>query len=422
MKMKQTETDYLSLIEAQPSGQTAMVCGTAFGSRSYTYGGLAAAARRLREQILTESIFCLYPIREQRAFDQLLHFLAASGTGLVPVILPLDMRLSKSFLETKIPETACMAAATSGTTGNGKLLFRTLESWHSYFPIQNQLFGMGAGSRLFIQGSLAFTGNLNLCLAQLSNGGTVIVQEAFDPRLWIREIEENTVDVIYLIPAKLRALKRLCQKSGRQFAGVRTVLTGSQSLGKREAEELALIFPEAELILYYGASELNYVTYVYGHEMNGDQTLIGRSFPGVRVSVEEGKICVTTDWAVIGLGEQSFIGDYGHFDDNGLLYFDGRQDDICNINGIKVSAIRVENALIELEEVSEAAVKAVRQQEKDYLAAWIVFRHGSELDVPSLRRKLETKLSQAEIPRKYYALAQFPRNESGKILKRELIP
>lgn len=422
--MKQAETDYLSIIEAQPSEHAAVICGTAFDSRSYTYGELTAAAKRLREQIQAKrgENFRLYPIREQRAFDQLLYFLAASGTSLVPVILPLDMRISKSLAETEIPEAACMAAATSGTTGNGKLLFRTLESWHSYFPIQNQLFGMGADSRIFIQGSLAFTGNLNLCMAQLTNGGTVVVQEAFDPRLWIREIEEKKVDVIYLIPAKLRALKRLCQKSGRQFAEVRTVLSGSQSLGKREAEELALIFPKAELILYYGASELNYITYIRGSEMNGDQTLIGRAFPGVSVSVEDGKIHVTTDWAVIGLRERAFIGDYGHFDDNGLLYFDGRQDDICNINGIKVSAIRVENALLELEEVSEVAVKAIRQQEKDYLAAWIVFNHGSELDVTSLRRKLESKLSQPEIPRKYYALDRFPKNESGKILKRELVP
>ena len=36
--------------------------------------------------------------------------------------------------------------------------------------------------------------------------------------------------------------------------------------------------PEADLILYYGASELNYVSYVHGRDMGEDKTLIGRKF------------------------------------------------------------------------------------------------------------------------------------------------
>ena len=61
-------------------------------------------------------------------------------------------------------------------------------------------------SRLFMQGSLAFTGNMNLYMAQLSAGATILSEDRFDPRLWIKDIEQWQADGIYLIPAKLHAL------------------------------------------------------------------------------------------------------------------------------------------------------------------------------------------------------------------------
>ncbi|MFR5732622.1 MAG: hypothetical protein ACLUD2_12430 [Clostridium sp.] len=61
---------------------------------------------------------------------------------------------------------------------------------------------------------------------------------------------------------------------------VRLVLSGSQSFGGAEAQAVRRIFPQADLILYYGASELNYVSYVHGRDMGEDKTLIGRNVPG----------------------------------------------------------------------------------------------------------------------------------------------
>ena len=53
-----------------------------------------------------------------------------------------------------------------------------------------------------MQGSLAFTGNLNLYMGQLAAGATILAQERFDPRLWIRNIKQWQANGIYLIPAK----------------------------------------------------------------------------------------------------------------------------------------------------------------------------------------------------------------------------
>lgn len=60
-----------------------------------------------------------------------------------------------------------MGAMTSGTTGRAKVLFRTYESWAGFFEEQNRVFGVTPDSCMFAQGSLAFTGNLNLYMGAL---------------------------------------------------------------------------------------------------------------------------------------------------------------------------------------------------------------------------------------------------------------
>ena len=82
----------------------------------------------------------------------------------------------------------CMAVMTSGTTGIPKIYFRTCESWAGFFGVQNKIFQVTKDIRLFTQGSLAFTGNLNLYLAQFYAGGTVIAQETFWPKSWQQAI------------------------------------------------------------------------------------------------------------------------------------------------------------------------------------------------------------------------------------------
>lgn len=271
-----------------------------------------------------------------------------------------------------------------------------------------------------MQGSLAFTGNFNLCMALLSTGGTILAEKIFDPRLWMRRIEVENANTIYLIPTKLRALERAYAKAGIINHSIRTIISGSQSLGRQDADALKAIFPNAEIILYYGASELNYITYIRDREMGSDQTLIGRPFPDVQVRVSEGRLLVTTRYSVIGTPKEAFIGDYGHRDAQGLFYFDGRKDDICNLSGRKVSSWRVEQAILALDGVAEAAVKPVFLDGRDHLAVWVVLSPGAKWTKIQLRQALQKNLSAAEIP-KYITFAdELPKTDSGKIRKKQL--
>lgn len=412
------ESDYLTLLTQIPSDREALV----MSENHWTYGMLVKEAqkRRMEYGLKEEPGRRLAMIQESGILEQLILFLAYSGTEAVPVIIPSDMRNPKDMMETNVPEKSCMAVMTSGTTGESKLLFRTMESWNEFFPIQNKIFGMGEGTRVFMQGSLAFTGNLNLYLAQLTGGGTIVAADKFEPLSWMEQIEKQKVDVIYLVPVKLRLLNRIYDRKQKWNNIVRTILTGSQSFGGKESQKLKKNFKEASFILYYGASELNYVTYIKDPKENADKSMIGRPFPNVKVRVENGDILVSTRYGVIGMEQESRIGDRGHFDQQGNLYFDGRNDGIVNVNGRKMSSVQIERRLEEVPGIAEAAVKVEKKEGREVLAAWIVPSGKEKPQVSEIRNFVRPYLEDWEIPRIFFYITDFPRSESGKVLKRKL--
>lgn len=436
--------NYLEMIRAIPPQREALITdGTV-----YTYGSLAAAAEeRQRElgvwaqkqsgtaqssgqsyrrqpcQSPAGTPRSLHLIREARIARQLIDFLALSGTRLVPMIVPQDANPDPAFpgessTSSQIPSSACMAVLTSGTCGQAKILYRSFASWYNYFTIQNQIFDMNADTRLFLQGSLAFTGNLNLCLAQLAAGGTVIAESQPDPRIWLQRIRTCYVNGIYLIPSKLRLLEKLCRQEKRRIVNphILTIISGSQSLGRSQMMALKRHFPNAALTLYYGASELSYLTYVKDCDMKEDASLIGRPFPEVDLRLENGQFLVSTAYAAIGYETDACIGDCGHQDEDGLFYFDGRADDILNLHGRKISALRIENALLSLRGIDEAAVQIIREGGREYLATWLTADESCRNE-QQIRARLRSLLPEWELPRRFYFVFSLPRTESGKIRK-----
>ncbi|MGI6075843.1 MAG: AMP-binding protein [Pyramidobacter sp.] len=408
--------DYLSLIQSIPAHRTALI----EDGRVYTYGALADEARRLRSLSPEPAGPSVAWIRAATVYDQLVRFLALSGTSRVPVVVPADMKGVPEFHATgDVPAGACMGVLTSGSTGQPKLWFRTLESWASFFPVQNEIFGMTARTRLFAQGSLAFTGNLNLYLSLLSLGASVITVSRVNPSAWRREMELHHADALYLIPCKLRLLAKYAAHSNPD---VKTILAGSESLGRRDLASLKAAYPNSRCFLYYGASELSYVTWLTDEEMNDNPACVGRPFPGVDVTLRNGEIYVDTPYSAMGITGPYSVGDTGFMDCNGYLYFTGRKDNVFNIHGRKVSSAKVENALNALPQIQEAAVVF----QNGALRAHVLLSEPdrSVQNAAALRRSIKRALSDDleswEIPREILFHEKLPKNDSGKTVRKRL--
>lgn len=401
--------DYLQLLQSKPREKTALVTD----DKTYTYGQLAEAALAIRKQIhIKETV---YFIHEDKIANQLLQFLAYSGTKVVPIIAT-EASKGEAFAVDNIPKAACMGVMTSGSTGKSKLLWRSYHSWADFFPEQNRVFKIHEGTIMFCQGSLAFTGNLNMYMGVLAAGGTLVATEKFRPKHWLQLFREQQVNAVYLIPSKLMLLHKFMEQPN-DF--VQTIISGSQSMGCEEAEKLAASFPQAELTLYYGASELNYITYIKGKDMTEDRTDIGLPFKGVGISIKNEEIFVDTPYHVEEINIPFSLKDRGKIAANGHLHFLGRTDDIVGVNGIKVSIVKVETALLAAAEISEVKCLVFHKGDADVLTAFI--GNEKKLGRQELVEKLRAaELTDYEIPKYFMFMTGLPKNESGKIDKKAL--
>ena len=179
---------------------------------------------------------------------------------------------------------------------------------------------------------------------------------------------------------------------------------------------LKAAYPDSCCFLYYGASELSYVTWLTDQEMNDNPACIGKPFPGVDVTLCNGEIYVDTPYSAIGITGPYSVGDTGYMDRDGYLYFNGRKDNVYNIHGNKVSAVKIENALNSLPQVQEAAVIF----ENNALRAHVVLPAPtpSGQDAAALRRIIKKELNDYleswEIPRDIVFHENLPKNNSGK--------
>src|SRR5919201_1936310 len=112
-------------------------------------------------------------------------------------------------------------------------------------------------------------------------------------------------------------------------------------------------------------------------------------------------------------------GDRVRQDDDGYLYFEGRNDDLIISAGYRIGPFEVESALVEHPAVAEAAVVAHPDEERgSVVRAVIVLRDGF---APSddLARAIQDHAKDQTAPYKYPRIVEFvdelPKTASGKV-------
>jgi acyl-CoA synthetase (AMP-forming)/AMP-acid ligase II len=111
-------------------------------------------------------------------------------------------------------------------------------------------------------------------------------------------------------------------------------------------------------------------------------------------------------------------GDVGRVDADGRVRLKGRLDDMINTAGLKVHPDEVEEVLRGCDEVADVCVfgrpHPVLGEE---VAAAVVLRGG---DLPRVRAWCDGRLSPHKAPRQWFPLDRIPRNERGKVSRRQV--
>ncbi|MCI6099221.1 MAG: AMP-binding protein [Selenomonas sp.] len=328
-----------------------------------------------------------------------------------------------SFTPTNLPqqphaERDILGVLSSGSTGTPKVMYRTYDSWAGFFPTQDEIFSVGEDTVMFLHGSLSFTGNTNSLLSVLYEGGTVVTSRHMRSHRWAKLLHQYDVNCIYLIPTKLVLLAEALHGVDT-FPGVCTLFTGSQLLTPPMITDIMELLPNAQLILYYGASELNYITYAIVDSPYRPPENLGHPFPGVSISIQDGLIYVDTQYHVSGAKIPFSVGDTGSINEKGELIFGGRTGAFVNRGGVKLNLLKLETELQSLPGIREAVALRIKDETRGEGVEVFVVK---EADIPEadVRMTIRHGLPNAEMPDKITFVDEMPLNDCGKIDKEKL--
>jgi fatty-acyl-CoA synthase len=114
-------------------------------------------------------------------------------------------------------------------------------------------------------------------------------------------------------------------------------------------------------------------------------------------------------------------GDVGYLDADGRLFVVGRDDEMIVSGGENVYPIEVEKTLAAHDEVAEAAVLGVDdEQYGQRLIAFVVLEAGASTSPDALKQHVRDNLANYKVPREITVLDELPRGSTGKILRNEL--
>jgi acetyl-CoA synthetase len=119
-----------------------------------------------------------------------------------------------------------------------------------------------------------------------------------------------------------------------------------------------------------------------------------------------------------------FTGDGARLDEDGDFWLMGRVDDVMNVSGHRISTIEVESALVDHQQVAEAAVCGRKDpQTGQAIVAFVSLKGGDEGSVEmmeELREHVARKIGKIARPANLVFTPELPKTRSGKIMRRLL--
>ncbi len=330
---------------------------------------------------------------------------------------------------------------TSGTTGTPKGAPRNEAGIDAAISLLSRM-PLRYGWRVHIAAPLFHTWGFAHMMLSLLLGHTIVLRRKFDPEAALDLVDDQQCEGMVVIPVMLQRILGLPDEKLRRYS-LETVKVVAAS-GSALPGDLALSWMDRfgdNLYNTYGSTEVAYASIATPEDMRQEPNTAGKPPWATVVKIfddqgaelpqgESGRIFVGNSLLFEGYtggGQKDMIdglmssGDVGRFDEHGLLYVEGRDDEMIVSGGENVFPKEVEDCLARHEAVVEVAALGV--DDDDFgkrLRAFVVLRDGVSASEDELKSHVKQNLARFKVPREIVMLDELPRNATGKVLKREL--
>jgi acyl-CoA synthetase (AMP-forming)/AMP-acid ligase II len=333
---------------------------------------------------------------------------------------------------------------TSGTTGSPKGASRKqpesldpAAALFSKIPLRARETTMIAAPMFHSWGFAHFTLGMGL-------SSTLVIKRKFEPEATLSLTAQHEATALAVVPVMLQRILELPIETIQKYdlSALRVIAASGSALPGELATRTMDAFGD---VLYnlYGSTEVAWATIATPEDLRAAPGTAGRPPRGTVVKLYDedgnplakagatGRIFVGNEMLFEGYtggGGKDVIdglmstGDVGHFDADGHLFVDGRDDEMIVSGGENVFPREVEDLLHDHDAIDEVAVIGV--EDKDFgqrLKAYAVQTKGKTVSEDELKAYVKKNLAGYKVPREVVFVDELPRNATGKVLKRELL-
>jgi len=368
----------------------------------------------------------------------------------------------RDFLATASPVTAAAAARraagigpddvsdilfTSGTTGRSKGAMTAHRRSLAVARAWAECGGLHHGDRYLVVNpffhSFGFKAGILACLV---SGAAIVPQLVYDAGQAMALVAAERITVFPGPPTIYQTILDHPDRAAHDLSSLRLAVTGAATVPVALVERMQRELSFETVLTAYGLTEAVVAAMCRpGDDPERVASTSGRAAAGFEIRIagpdgaprpagEAGEILLRGPNVMLGYlddpaatreaidpGGWLHTGDVGHLDPDGYLTITDRLKDMYICGGFNVYPAEVEQVLVRLEGVAEAAVVGIPDGRLGEVGrAYLVPRPGCTLDAEAVLAWCRPRLANYKLPRQVVFRDSLPRNPSGKTLKRLL--
>jgi len=338
---------------------------------------------------------------------------------------------------------------TSGTTGNPKGVRRdapTPTQVAAAERLRAHIYGLKPGVRTLVPGPLYHSAPNSFGLRAGRLGGALVLMPRFDAEDFLRLVEAERIDTMFMVPTMFVRLMKLPQSVRAKYdmSSLRHVVHAAAPC-PADVKRAMLDWWGPVISEYYGSTEASALTYATAADALNKPGTVGKIIDGVELRfvgdrgelLPQGEIgeiysrtSDTPDFTYHNKPEKraeierdGFItsGDVGYIDADGYVFICDRKRDMVISGGVNIYPAEIESVLHAVPGVQDCAVFGIPDAEfGEALMAVVEPQPGVTLSVADVRARLKTSLADYKVPKHVEIQPNLPREDSGKIFKRRL--
>ena len=387
----------------------------------------------------------LYALKAYPDLNFIVTYLAVHCAGAIAVPLEKDMPDDRfqafvkmlSNAKTEVPadnssEAIADVLFTTGSTGAQKGVMISHRALLADADNLIQAQGFTEETVFVICGPLNHFGSLSKLWPTFIKGGTIILLDGMkDLNAFFHAFDYPSNNFAsFLVPASIRMLLLSAkERVGRLAEKIDFIETGGAALSQTDMETLCHLLPHSRLYNTYASTETGIIsTYDFNHQppVAGcvGQPMRHSSFiitPDDTIACKgetlmSGYLNDPTLTAAVYHNDTVFTTDLGAIDKAGNLRILGRNNDVINIGGYKVSPEEIENAALACPEISDCICFPTQSPLfGDTIKLLYVVKEGMELSKRDLARFIAARLESYKVPRIFEQADAIRHTYNGKL-------